>query len=592
MGDPHVQLEKLRKSIAALEAQRPILGDEALEPALAALRQQIASLEAEAVAPAPAQPTTPSEDRRVVTILFSDIVGSTALAEKLDPEEWTEIIKPAFDSLIPPVYDHGGTVARLMGDAILAFFGAPEAHEDDAERAILAGLAIVERVRQYSEKLKAERNIELKVRVGINTGLVVVGNIGNDLKSEYTAMGDAINLASRLQSAAPPGSILISHDTLRYVRGVFDVTPQPPLTVKGKSAPVKTYLVKRARAHPFRVAVRGVAGIQTRTIGRDQELKSLQSAYKDACDNGGVVWAQLVGEPGVGKSRVMSDFTEWLDLQPEGFTLLRARAFLGDTANAFALIRRMWFDRFQIAEDAPRAAAEATWVRAFRNLSGSADEEPAHALGLLAGLPFEKSPYLGMLRDDPVQVRGRAFVVSRDLVRKLRAKAPLVLLLEDLHWADVSSLEYLMEVFVAGEAGGHGLFILSTARPEWTPPQLPNKELARDLLIKVAPLDSTSSKELTLELLRRVEGVPEHLIQSIVERSEGVPYFAEELVNLFIDRGLIDQSSEPWHFVAERLDSLPLPATLQHLLHTRLLALPEDERVCLQRGAVFGRHFW
>ena len=200
-------------------------------------------------------------ERRIVTILFSDVKGSTAMAEDLDPEDVMEIMDGAFDYLIEPIYRHEGTVARLMGDAILAFFGAPIAHENDPERACRAALEIVAGVNEYAARLEAERGIGgFNVRVGINTGLVVVGEVGSDLRVEYTAMGDAINLAARMEQNAPVGGILISHDTYRHVRGLFDVHAPAPIQVKGKREPVQVYLVERAKPRAFRLDTRGVAG--------------------------------------------------------------------------------------------------------------------------------------------------------------------------------------------------------------------------------------------------------------------------------------------------------------------------------------------
>jgi class 3 adenylate cyclase len=180
-----------------------------------------------------------SHERRMVTILFSDVKGSTAMAEQLDPEEVMEIMAGAFEFLIEPVYRYEGTLARLMGDAVLAFFGAPVAHEDDPERAIRAALEMVRGARDYRARLEQEQGIQgFSVRVGIHTGLVVVGEVGSDLRVEYTAMGDAVNLASRVEPTAPAGGILITQDTYRHVRGVFDVLPQEPLRVRGRAEPV------------------------------------------------------------------------------------------------------------------------------------------------------------------------------------------------------------------------------------------------------------------------------------------------------------------------------------------------------------------
>jgi class 3 adenylate cyclase/predicted ATPase len=588
LADPlDKQIEQLRHTIATLEAQRSLLGADAVDTVLTGLHAQLAALEAQ-------QPPAPSEERRLITILFTDIVGSTSLAEKLDPEEWRQTVARVHSAAGSLIAAHGGKVAQYLGDGLLALFGSELASEEDPEQAIRAALEIQKREFETAGASAADVPASrVSLRIGIHTGLVVLGELGADSHKEFTATGDAMNLAARLQSAAPPAGILISHDTYRYVRGVFDVTPQPPLTLKGKPEPVQTYLVRRAKPRAFRMTVRGVAGLQTRTIGRGSEFTALQSAYRKAYEEHRMVTVQMSGEAGIGKSRLVDDLGDWLELRPEMFRLLRARAFAGDAAQPYALVRRLWFDRFQIAEDVPLAQAEAKWVRGFREFSGSEAEEPAHALGLLLGLPFEKSPFIGAMRQDPTQVRGRAFVVSRELLRTLRRDQPVVVLLEDLQWIDPASREYVQEVFLAEERtpeqARQGLFVVMTGRPEWKPPDAPAPGLKS---IALAPLSDAATRELAGELLREVGGPPQALVDLIVERAEGNPYYAEELVNWFLDHGILDAATHPWRFFPQRLKESPLPATLQHLLLTRLTALSDGERGALQRGAIFGRRFW
>ena len=589
------QIEQLRNAINRLEAQRNVLGDAVVNTSLSTLREKLTLLEEQAAAQA-----APAEERRIVTILFMDMVGSTSMAEKLDPEDWRQVVAKLHTALGETIIVHHGTIAQYLGDGLLALFGAREASEADPENAIRAAL---DGQATVADLLATEKVL---LRAGIHSGLVVVGELGVITHKEFTASGDAMNLAARLQSAAPPGGILISHDTYRYVRGVFDVTQCPPLTFKGKSEPIQIYLVRRAKPRPFRSVARGVAGVETRTIGREVEMRSLQAAYLRAHEGHGLVWAQLLGDPGVGKSRLLEDMQDWLELREETFRILRARAFPDDTHQPFALVRRMWFDRFQIAEDAPLAQAEAKWVERFREFSSLEDsEEPAHALGLLVGLPFENSPYIKTMRSDPAQVKGRALVVSRELVKTVRRQYPMVILLEDLHWSDAASWEYLMEVFLGKGAGEqpNGLFILGTVRPEChLPPELtalfrsslPDEKNCEKwgVTIPLAPLTNQATRALAKEILQRVVDVPDQIIDLLVERSEGVPYFTEEIINWFIDREILDTRSEPWRFLPERLKEQPLPATLQHLLLTRLISLSHPERAALQRGAIFGRLFW
>ena len=580
--DTRSTLDPLRHSITVLEGQRTALGDAVVEPALAALRKQIEALEAEAPSP-PAR----MEERRLITVLFTDIVGSTAIAERLDPEEWRKIVAAVHETVGAIIQEHQGSVVQYLGDGLLAFFGAGTTSEHDPETAIRAALDAQNAV------AAVQAPEPLKIRVGIHTGPVVVGDLGSDARREFTATGDAMNLAARLQSAAPAGGVLISQDTYNYVRGVFTVAPQPALTVKGKQEPIQTYLVRRVKPRPFRTVTRGVAGIQTRTVGREREMKDLQAAYLVAYEQRRVVWAQLVGEAGVGKSRMIDDVRDWVELRPEVVRVFRGRAYAGDARQPFSLIRRMWFDRFQIAEDAPLAQAERKWVERFQELGRTNEAEPAHALGLLVGLPFKDSPYVAGMRGDPAQVKGRAFVVSREFLKHVREETPLEVLLEDLQWADSSSWDYLMDVLL--DAGiddtYHGIFVLAAARPEWDPPAI-LAQSANWHRVDLQPLSEEATRELVSELLQRVEGVPDDILRLIVERSEGVPYFAEEMVNWFVDRGIIDRGREPWRFVPARLKETPLPATLQHLLLTRLGSLNEAERAVLQRGAIFGRNFW
>jgi len=508
-----VQIETLRASINGLEAQRGVLGDEVVNPALAALRQQLVALEQEAAAV-----TVPAEERRMVTILFMDMVGSTSMAERLDPEEWREVVKTLHTTLGEAITAHHGEVAQYLGDGLLAFFGSKKASEDDPENAIRAALDGQAAMANLPSKEKVQ------LRAGIHSGLVVVGELGVAAHKEFTASGDAMNLAARLQSDAPPGGILISHDTYRYVRGVFDLTPRSPLTVKGKSEPLQTYLVRRAKPRPFRRAARGVAGVETRTVGREAEMQALQSAYLRAYEGHGIVWAQLLGDPGVGKSRLLADMSDWMDLREETYRLLRARAFPDDANQPFALVRRMWFDRFQIADDTALEQAEAKWVERFKEFWGQNDyEEAAHALGLLVGLAFQDSPHVKGMRNDPAQVKGRALVVSRELIRAVRQQYPVVVLLEDLQWADAASSEYLMDVFLgaADAEQPNGLFILGVARPEWRLPQELEKLIKssvstgkdadkRAVEISLAPLTDLATRELAKELLQRAADVPKH----------------------------------------------------------------------------------
>ena len=244
-------------------------------------------------------------ERKVVTALFADVVGSTALAEHMDAEDWTLIMNRAFDLISQAIHRYEGTIARLMGDAILAFFGAPVTHEDDPARAARAALDLLAAVHEFAREARRDYGIEFAMRVGLNTGPVVVGEVGSDLKYEYTAMGDAVNLAARMQSAARPMAVLISENTHRFVAPAFECVDLGEIEVKGKSEPVRVYEVVGVKTEPGRL--RGLAGLESPMVGRDAELSALLQL--SAAAQAGLGRAALViGEPGLGKTRLIAEW--------------------------------------------------------------------------------------------------------------------------------------------------------------------------------------------------------------------------------------------------------------------------------------------
>jgi class 3 adenylate cyclase len=338
--------ERLERAIVALEGQRAALGDAVVDPAIAGLRQQLDTL---------AERDSPEQQRKLATVLFADIVGSTQMSQGLDPEEIVEVMDGGLQRLAAPIEEHGGRVTRFMGDGFKAVFGVPVAHENDAEQAIRAGLRILEVAQAYSAELEATRRLRgFSVRVGINTGLVIVGGVS---EAEDTVMGLAVNLGARIESAAPAGGLMISHHTYRHVRGVFDVEPLEPVEVKGFPEPVSVYLVAQAKPRAFRIPTRGVEGIETRMIGRQAELSQLKQAYQRALDEREAQVVTVVGEAGVGKSRLLYEFLNWLELRTEMIWLFRARATERMRDQPYGLLRAVLADRFQIQDSDPAGVA-------------------------------------------------------------------------------------------------------------------------------------------------------------------------------------------------------------------------------------------
>lgn len=247
------------------------------------------------------------EVRRIFTILFTDIVSSSAIAADLDPEDWRFIVAPLHKMAGEAVQDYGGTVVQYLGDGLLALFGVLHSSERDPERAVSTALEIQAKIPSL------EFDVSIQLRIGIHTGLVVMGQLGSDAKREFTASGDAMNIAARLESSAPPGGVLISRSTYRHIRGLFEMTLQPPLTVKGIRDPLETYIVVKKSTRLYRTIARGVVGVETSTVGREGEIGQLFSAYEQARDKDEIVWTQLLGGPGMGKSRLIADASEMVD---------------------------------------------------------------------------------------------------------------------------------------------------------------------------------------------------------------------------------------------------------------------------------------
>ena len=311
--------QQLEAAIAALEGQRSTLGDAVVESLLAAARAKLAALTLAGRTAVGAAQTL-----RQVSILFLDVVGSTALAQRLDPEEISAVMDDALARGTAVVQAHDGKVLQYAGDSILAVFGADEAREDDAERAVRCGLALLELGKALGAEVRAAHGHDgFDVRVGVHTGGVL---LGGGVDADGSIRGIAVNIAARMEQTAPAGALRISHDAYAQVRGLFEVERQEPLAVKGVDEPIQSYLVLRAKARSFRLGSRGIEGVATRMIGRDAELEALQDAFKRLFVDRKLAAVTVVADAGIGKSRLLYEFAAWSDARPESFFLFRGRA--------------------------------------------------------------------------------------------------------------------------------------------------------------------------------------------------------------------------------------------------------------------------
>ena len=442
------QIERLKHTIAEMEAQRQTLGVELIDHALLPLKQKLEELIQAQQAQSEQSPGKAQQQRKLVTLLFMDVVGSTSIAQHMDPEDVSEVFDTALKQLAQPVALHGGHVTRFMGDGLLAVFGAPTAREEDAEQAVRSGLAILELAGHLSQELRQRWAIQdFQVRVGINTGMVL---LGGETEANDTLMGASVNLASRLESAAPRGGLLISHDTYRHIRGVFDVEPWEPILAKGFDEPVKAYRVLRARPRAFRMYTRGVEGVETLMVGRETELKHLQDALRNAIeDNEGQI-ITLTGEAGVGKSRLLYEFQNWIELlPPPPVRFFEGRANSETLHLPGGLLRDLFNTRFQIQEDDRVEVVRQKICQGFQEVFGfSPDGEGrAHLLGQWLGYDFSNSPHLKGVQNDPEQMRNRGRIYLSDYFKGVCKQSPAVIFLEDIHWADDSSLDALNWLF-------------------------------------------------------------------------------------------------------------------------------------------------
>ena len=582
--------QQLEAGIQALEAQRSLLGDAVVDMAVTPLKARLAAL----IAPSTAS-VEPAQTLKQVSILFLDVVGSTNLSQQLDPEAISAVMDDALARGTAVVVAHRGKVLKYAGDNILAAFGVDEAREDDAERAVHCGLALLELGRSLgAEVLARHGHPGFNIRVGIHTGGVL---LGGGVDAEGNIRGHAVNVAARMEQTAPAGALRISHDTYTQVRGLFEVDAQEPLAVKGVDAPVQSYLVKRAKPRQFRIGTRGIEGVATRMIGRDAELETLQAAYHRLFAQRTMAAVTVVAEAGIGKSRLLYEFEAWSEDRPESFSLFRGRATPATGMQAFGLLRDIIAWRFQIHDDdtveAARQKMEAGIVPLFLHDDGpDLAEGHAHLLGHLIGIEWKQSRHIRGILEDPKQIRNRAFHAAAQLFRRVSASEdlPIVLQLDDLHWADGETLDFLNYLVEVNR--DVPLLVLSFTRPalferrtDWSSTE------GIHTRIDLAPLDKRASRDFANELLKKLPEIPAALRELLTSSAEGNPFYMEELLKMLIDQGAVE-TGEPWKVNAERLVVTQVPPTLTGVLQARLDGLPAPEKRALQQASVVGAVFW
>ena len=572
------ELERLEKAIEALESQRETLGDAVVDTALAPLRAEATRLSTEA---------QPEQQRRLVTVLFADLAGFTSMSERMDPEDVRDVLSGYFARWKTQIEQHSGRVEKFIGDAVMAVFGLAATREDDPENAVRAALAMQGELEGLNAGWRP-RNVQLAMRVGIHTGMVVVTWLADRREGEFVAVGDTVNVASRLQSVAPPGGILVSRDTFAHVRGMFEEQGLPPQAIKGRGEPVRAHLIIRARPRTFESTSRGIEGTGTRFVGRASEMQALEKAYAETWKRGAHL-ALITGDAGVGKSRLLLEFVRRIDRYEPGVLWLRGRAFPHTGGVPYALLRGVFASHFSVLESDSAAAAQDKFERGAEPYFGDHAEVKAHVLGTWLGYDFP-STHLSGVRDDPQQLRDRALEYFAELVNGLAFGSRLVIVLDDIHWSDCQSLVAVAHIL--GRAGTKFLVIAAT-RPSLPDiaGQLPCEGFPPDRVtrINLEPLSNEDARLLAMDILRSAPPLAEPLLSLVVRRTEGNPYFLEELLRMLGDRGnVFDVPGQ-----ADHTGNLAqIPTTLTGVLQARLDGLPPREKTVLQHASVVGRLFW
>ncbi len=609
--------------MAAMETQRSTLGDAVVDAALAALREKLAAL------PPPEKTAqdgsaAAGEPHRQVTVLFAELMVPPGQAQ--DPARQADVA--LWQQMQSVVTQAGGIVGRHNGNCIVAIFGVQAAHVDDPERAVRAALEMVNETRAGAG---GEQPGKILVRAGLHSGPIILG-AGGEIPAA-AALGETVDLASRLLAAASAGEVLISLPVFRAVRGYFDVQAMEPLPAGGaqnasEADPIPVYRVRGARSRTFRLAsgVPGGTGLVAPLVGRDSELSRLQEAFEAAREQKGLRSIILTGEAGMGKSRLVHEFLNRLDRRGQPYILLRGRGDWQLNRLPYALLRELLAFRLKVHDGDSAAIAREKLQKGVEEYLGPEGIETAHWIGHLTGWDFNQSPYLANRLDDPRRARQLAFQALNRYLFAVARRTPLVILADDLQWADEGSLDWLD--FLARSDPGGSVLALGLARPVLFDrrPNWGERWPGHDR-VKLLPLAERESAILAGLLLRGALSFPvtrpvSHEapttprrpgqtgplgdplgaviagpVEKIVERAGGNPFFLEELAQAFLEADVFQPTGagpfEPaWRVDTARLETGLLPVSLVEVLQARLDELPPGERAVAQRAAVIGPVFW
>ncbi|PDT58049.1 adenylate/guanylate cyclase domain-containing protein [Bradyrhizobium diazoefficiens] len=544
------------------------------EEAQAAFRPQLDKIDSEA-------------NRRTITVLFADLSGFTAMSERLDPEVMQTLQNGLFEELTAAVQSFGGFVDKFIGDALLALFGAPAAHEDDPERAVRAALDMIDRTARLSERAKAYAGSPLLLHVGINTGHVVAGGLGAGVAKSYSVTGDTVNTAQRLQSMAAPGEVLVGPLTHRLTRHAFSYDSLGEVSLKGKMGSVLVHRLKEPLDTPRAARGLDTLGLNAPLIGRDAELARMIASLDLAC-GGAAQLVRLVGEAGIGKTRLVREFVARIRDQDRfaGVAIRQAACSpLGE--QSYGTLAAVLRSAYGIAQKAGATEAEAKVAEALSELGLATDEADRlmplylHVLGL-------GDPNAVLRHVEPEQLRRQIFFAIRTVFERRLALSPLLIIVEDLHWADAVSLEALR--FLMDRLERTRLMLLFTHRPMLELDQFGSSRISHATL-RLPPLgDADGQRLLAAYFSHGWREPPGRLFNRILDRAGGNPLFLEEIIRALIEAGTLERDGVQWRMTSDEA-AADIPASIQALLLARLDRLPHQVRRLAQEAAVIGPRF-
>jgi class 3 adenylate cyclase/tetratricopeptide (TPR) repeat protein len=515
-------------------------------------------------------------ERKLVTVLFADVSGFTALSEKLDPEDVHRLMNGAFELMLGAIHRFEGTVNQFLGDGLMALFGAPLAHEDHAQRAVHAALDIQHALHDYREQLGRDRGIDFRMRIGLNTGLVVVGAIGDNLRMDYTAVGDTTNLAARMQQLAQPGQIVIAEPTHRLVHDYFDARSLGSVTVKNRQEPVGAWEVVRARGLLTRLEAQAARGL-TPFVGREPELAAMERAFCLAkMGRGQVVF--VVGEAGVGKSRLLLEFKR--RLERETITWVEGPCISFGQAIPFFPVIEMLKRNFRLQDSNSETEIITSVDRGLAFLGGTAAAVAPYLKYLLSVNPGD--PAVATM--EPTQRRARIFDALSQITLRGSQRRPIIMLIEDLHWIDPASEEFLK--FLADSLAGAAVLLILTYRPGYDQPFGDRTYYSR---IALQPLSAEESARMARDLLHATD-LPDEIRSIVSRKAEGNPFFLEEILRSLVEIGAI-RHDDGRYVLARSAGEVHVPDTIHDVIMARIDRLADEQKRTIQVASVIGREF-